>query len=134
MSRSTGRAETFFTVTTALLPALEYYTRRGLAGPIDEIIGVDSHQQWASYEEDLNKLRGKKRVWILFSLVWQTGGVDEEALFLNYLDLFGTRLDSHQVTGASAYLYDLSVRRPNPTSSTIRQGALNVDPGENTAR
>jgi dolichyl-phosphate-mannose-protein mannosyltransferase len=112
------------------VPALEYYTRRGLIGPIDEVIGVDSHQQWASYEEDLNKLRGQKRVWILFSHVWQTGGVDEEVLFLNYLDLFGTRLDSHKVAGASAYLYDLSARRPNPTSSTIRPGALNAGPGQ----
>jgi hypothetical protein len=116
------------------VPALEYYTRRGLIGPFDEIIGVDSHQQWASYEDDLNKLRGQKRVWILFSHVWQTGGVDEEVLFLNYLDLFGTRLDSHRVTGASAYLYDLSVRRPNPASSTFRQGALNAGPVESTAQ
>jgi hypothetical protein len=112
------------------VPALEYYTRRGVIGPIDEVIGVDSHQQWVSYEEDLNKLRGQKRVWILFSHVWQTGGVDEEVLFLNYLDLFGTRLDSHQVTGASAYLYDLSARRPAPTASLILPSALTQGAGQ----
>lgn len=100
-------------------PALEYYTRRSLIGPIHEVIGVDSHQQWASYEEDLNKLRGQKRVWILFSHVWQSGGMDEEALFLNYLDRLGTRLDSIQVTGSSAYLYDLSARKPAPTASML---------------
>jgi hypothetical protein len=89
-------------------PALEYYVGRGLIGPMEEVIGPDSHQQWASYEQDLDNLRGKKRVWILFSHVWQNGGVDEEVLFLNYLDRFGTRLDSIQVTGSSAFLYDLS--------------------------
>jgi uncharacterized membrane protein len=112
------------------VPALEYYTRRGLIGPIDEVIGVDSHQQWARYEEDLNKLRGQKRVWIVFSHVWQTGGADEEVLFLNYLDLFGTRLDSIQVTGSSAYLYDLSARRPAPTASVILPGASTHGAGE----
>ena len=100
-------------------PALEYYTRRGLIGHIDEVIGVDSHQQWAGYEEDLNKLRGQKRVWILFSHVWQSGGLDEEVLLLNYLDRLGTRLDSIRVTGSSAYLYDLSSPRPTSTASVI---------------
>src|SRR4029077_739083 len=111
-------------------PALEYYNRRGLIGPIDEIIGVDSHQQWASYDQDLNKLRGQKRVWIVFSHVWQTGGVDEEVLFLNYLDLFGTRLDSIQATGSSAYLYDLSARRPAPAVPVILPGALTQGTGK----
>jgi len=105
-------------------PALEYYNHRGLVGPIDEVIGVDSHQQWASYEQDLNKLRGQKRVWIVFSHVWQAGGVDEEVLFLSYLDRLGTRVDGIQVTGSSAYLYDLSVHDPVPTASMIPSATL----------
>jgi hypothetical protein len=111
-------------------PALEYYNRRGLVGPIDEVIGVDSHQQWASYEQDLNKLRGHKRVWIVFSHVWQTGRVDEELLFLSFLDRFGTRVDSIHATGSSAYLYDLSARRPVPTASGVAPADLTHSAGE----
>jgi len=79
------------------------------------------------YQEDLDKLRGQKRVWILFSHIWRTGGVDEEVLFLNYLDMIGSRLDSIQATGASAYLYDLSIRGPFRSSSAARPE--NLGPG-----
>ena len=115
-------------------PALEYYTRRGVIGPVDEVIGVDSHQHWAIYQEDLDKLRGQKRVWILFSHIWRTGGVDEEVLFLNYLDRIGNRLDSMQATGASTYLYDLSTRGPSRNSSAARPGALSPGVGDRASR
>jgi hypothetical protein len=112
------------------VPALEYYTRRGLISPVDEVIGVDAHQQWAGYQQDLSKLRGQKKVWILFSHIWRNNGADEEVLFLNYLDMLGSRLDSIQATGASAYLYDLSASGPSRSSSTIRPGALHPVIGE----
>jgi uncharacterized membrane protein len=118
----------------AAAPALEYYTRRGLIGPVDEVIGVDSHQQWTAYQGDLDKLRGQKRVWILFSHIWQTGGVDEEVLFLNYLDMIGSRLDNIQATGASAYLYDLSTRGPSRSSSAARPEDLSPGMGEMAPR
>ena len=116
------------------VPALEYYTRRGLISPVDEVIGVDTHQQWAGYQQDLSKLRGQKKVWILFSHIWRNNGADEEVLFLNYLDMLGSRLDSIQATGASAYLYDLSASGPSRSSSTVRPGALHPGIGEGAPR
>jgi len=87
---------------------LEYYRERGRIRPIEQITGVASREAWQPYMDDLNKLRGQKRVWILFSHVWRYSGVDEQALFLNHLDQIGRRLDGMQATGAAAFLYDLS--------------------------
>lgn len=91
-------------------PSFEYYKRRGLIGQMNQITGVDSRQNWSSYREDLDRLRGEWRVWILFSHVYRAGGVDEELLFLDYLDRVGRRLDGFRAFGASVYLYDLSTQ------------------------
>jgi hypothetical protein len=92
---------------SAELP-LEYYREQGRIGPIEQITGVSSRDAWRPYMDDLDKLRGQKRVWILFSHVWRANGADEQALFLDHLDQIGRRLDGMQATGAGAYLYDLS--------------------------
>ena len=91
----------------AALRPFQYYSARHLIAPMDEITGVESRQNWASYRKDLDQLRGKKRAWILFSHIYRGAGVDEERLFLDYLDTVGTRLDSSRAPGASVYLYDL---------------------------
>ena len=77
------------------------------------ITGIRSHEDWDNYAQDLERLRGHSRVWLVFSHVYRQSGVDEEKLFLYFLDGMGTRLDSHTAPGAAAYLYDLS-RPPNP--------------------
>ncbi len=89
-------------------PALKYYTFEGKIVSMPRIVGVESREDWAKYRRELDQLRGNPRVWILFSHVYRDGGVDEERLFLDYLDSMGTRLDSVQASGAAAYLYDLS--------------------------
>jgi hypothetical protein len=95
---------------SAELP-LQYYRERGRIGTIEQITGVASRENWQRYSDDLDRLRGQKRVWILFSHVWHSAGADEQAIFLSHLDRIGRRLDSMQATGASAYLYDLSSDR-----------------------
>jgi uncharacterized membrane protein len=86
----------------------EYYSERRLIEPMNEIIGRESRQSWKFYREDLDQLRGNKRVWILFSHVYSGAGANEERLFLDYLDSLGKRVDSSRAPGASIYLYDLS--------------------------
>lgn len=90
-------------------PALQYYSYEGLMRPIPTVEGVDSRTDWALYRRDIEKLRGK-RVWILFSHVYSSGGADEERLFLDDLDHLGRKMDSKQALGASVYLYDLGDR------------------------
>lgn len=88
--------------------AFKYYSKKLGFNETDYIVGIDSKQNWRNYINDLNKLRGNKRVWILFSHVCNWEGVDEDKFFLYYLDSVGERLDFYKSIGASVYLYDLS--------------------------
>jgi uncharacterized membrane protein len=88
--------------------AFEYYLERFGFPDNSYIRGASSEGNRQGYIEDLDNLRGHKRVWILFSHVSRGESVDEEQLFLFYLDRIGRRLDSHKEIGASVYLYDLS--------------------------
>jgi len=95
------------------LHPFQYYSARHLIGPVDEIAGIESRSDWNFYRADLDQLRGRRRAWILFSHVYRwagVNGVDEERLFLDYLDRMGRRLDSSRAQGASVYLYDFSIQ------------------------
>jgi hypothetical protein len=81
----------------------------------DYIIGVDdldkvdgkkvSAEEWERYRSDLNKLRGNKRVWLIFShaYLWK-----ENKMIQSYLDSIGKRIDFFENPGSFVYLYDLS--------------------------
>ncbi len=66
------------------------------------VLGVS--EVFARSQADLEKLRGKGRVWFLFSHL----GDPERNLFLNYLDTLGVRLEENLQPGASVYLYQLT--------------------------
>lgn len=66
------------------------------------IIGVMARENPEQYRTDVEQLKGKRRVWIVFAHVFG----DEEQRFLYYLDQLGTRLDTVPGIKASAYLYD----------------------------
>jgi hypothetical protein len=100
------KGDTLYLYYASALP-FEYYKERHFIEPMDVIVGIKSREDWKLYREDLDKLRGKGRVWILFSHVYSL--FDEERLFLDYLDGIGKRLDGARVTGASVYLFDLGV-------------------------
>lgn len=88
----------------------KYYSEEFGYKDADYIIkGKSSRDNWSSYANELNGLRGNKRVWILFSHVYTKRGVDEEKFFLFLLESRGgIRLDSFRSDGAAVYLYDLS--------------------------
>ena len=88
-------------------PAFEYYAKRyGFEG-VERLVGVEARFNWPNYVKDLKSLNGNERVWILFSHLWNKGGVDEEKFFLFVLDGIGKQVDSFKREGASVYLYDL---------------------------
>ncbi len=61
------------------------------------------------YTKDLDRLKGNKRVWILFTGTIPKDGITEEKFFLFHLETIGKRLDSFGRAGiAAVYLYDLS--------------------------
>jgi hypothetical protein len=61
------------------------------------------------YLEDMEKLMGRGRVWVLFSTRIVKGGMQEEKFITFHLDTNGKRIDFFGKPGAgSVYLYDLS--------------------------
>jgi hypothetical protein len=96
----------------------QYYAKRYGFDRNNYIIGVNSRHNWKSYFDDLDKLLGNKRVWILFSHVYNWDSIDEEKLFLFHLDRIGTRLDAYASDGAAVYLYDLSLQA-SPLSTRL---------------
>lgn len=91
----------------ASLSPFQYYSCR-FDYADDYIIGIESRENPSRYYKDLQKLEGNKRIWILFSHIAVSHGMDEEKLFVSYLNILGTQLDEFKTSGASAYLYDLS--------------------------
>lgn len=91
-------------------PAFKFYWPHN---GVSYITGVRSRDNWHKYIDDLDQLRGKRRVWVFFSHVFAPvkkakEGVSEQDFFLQYLDRIGTRIDAFTTEGGSAYLYDLS--------------------------
>jgi len=95
----------------------QYYAEKYGYQEGDYIIGVDDLDQYDGkklsitekkrYEKDLDKLRGNKRVWLLFS----HNHISAEKRFLNYyLNQIGMRIDTFKQPGSYVYLYDLSYR------------------------
>jgi len=72
-------------------------------------IEQSSFEIFKIYENDLDQLKGKKRVWVLFTRYTPKDGIVEEKFFIYHLDTIGTRLDFYGSSGVSdVYLYDLS--------------------------
>jgi 4-amino-4-deoxy-L-arabinose transferase-like glycosyltransferase len=84
-----------------------YYAERGVISLDGARVGPLARERPWEYLRDLDRLRGRGRVWVLFSHVYTRSGLDEERFMLLYLDTIGSRLDGREATGASAYLYDM---------------------------
>lgn len=87
--------------------AFQYYLTQLDFGSAEYSYGTNSRENWKKYVEELNGLRGHKRVWVLFSHVCTWRGVDEEKFFIFHLNSIGKQLDYFAAPGASVYLYDL---------------------------
>lgn len=90
--------------------AFAYYANHFRFTDNEYIVGTRSREDLRNYARELNRLRGNKRVWFLFSHVHvsKVTGVNEEKFFLYHLDNIGRRIDHFKSDGAAVYLYDLS--------------------------
>ena len=113
-----------------------YYAKRYGFAESDYVLGVDARDEtkrradWEAYQKDLDRLRGRSRVWLMFSHIRRIQNIREDEFMLQYLNSVGTKLDEF-IPGetpsssdaeetdqaepdeftpapASAYLYDLS--------------------------
>lgn len=79
----------------------------------DQKITQSSAEIFKEYIKDLDKLKGHKRVWVLFTSNIVKDGINEEKFLVYHLDTTGKRLDSFGRSGiADVYLYDLSNHSP----------------------
>ena len=91
--------------------AFKYYASLHGLSEGDYIAGISSRQEPHKYIQDIDKLRGLNRVWIVFSHNCSWCKVNEKLFFLDHLDKLGVRVEEIESSGASLYLYDLSVQR-----------------------
>jgi hypothetical protein len=86
--------------------AFRYYQPRvGFEG--EYVIGVEARTELARYFFDIQQLTHFKRGWFVFSHITNQYGVDEEQLFVAYLNILGEKLDQYRPPGAAVYLYSL---------------------------
>ncbi|OKH25095.1 hypothetical protein NIES1031_14745 [Chroogloeocystis siderophila 5.2 s.c.1] len=94
----------------------KYYANKFGYQAEDYILGIDdldkqdgqgiSDKEWQRYTSDLDKLRGKQRVWIVFSHV--RSWAQEKERVTTYLDTFGRQIDAFETKGSYVYLYNLT--------------------------
>lgn len=96
------------------IPAFRYYAPRFGLSSMRWVPGTFSEDNWERYEKDLDQFPSPSRVWVLFSHSESRTGVDEERVFLYFLDRRGKRIDYFKSVGATAYLYELG--QPNIAS------------------
>jgi len=89
--------------------AFKYYAPKYGYGFTQYIQGVEARDNWQNYYDDLKKLASgeHKKAWVIMSHISTWNGVDEEKLFISYLDLLGQKADAIHAPGAAAYLYGL---------------------------
>lgn len=94
-------------------PAFVYYAPLyGIEGG-EVLIGFDTPRKKAALQgffSDAKSLRGRERVWFIFSDIVDCGGCegDMQSFYVDYLNEFGVMLDSIHAAGANAYLYDFN--------------------------
>lgn len=92
-------------------PNFIYYSNKYGFSKRDYIQGTNPGEDFKAHINDFNKLRGNKRVWVLFSDGVKTYcGVNMENFYISYIDTIGKKLDMFKAEGAAVYLYDLSYK------------------------
>ncbi|NOY99784.1 MAG: hypothetical protein GXP40_11380 [Chloroflexi bacterium] len=91
-------------------PAFRFYLPKYHLEGINYVAGGNHQDDAEGYLRELDTLAGKKRVWILFTHVYERGGLNEKDFMLAYLDKIGVKQREYRVAGTSVYLllYDLS--------------------------
>jgi hypothetical protein len=96
------------------LPAFDYYAARyGWTGPA-VARGTCARREPARYMDDLARLRGTERAWILFVDGRTTENFDERTFMTAFLDHLGAKREAQVASGAWLYLYDLRPENARP--------------------
>jgi hypothetical protein len=106
----------------------EYYAPRYGWTPEQTVMGACSRLRPAAYVQDVARLAGPRRAWLLFVDGKGIDEFDERGLMLAYLDHVGRRLDDRVSVGASLYLYDVTppAADPGPFSARVPRFAYDA--------
>ena len=85
-----------------------YYAQRYGIDLTHYTAGITARNDWRYYERDLDDLRGKPRVWLLFCDIEDRLGGGEQKFFEARLNDLGLLLDKYQPQESTLLLYDLS--------------------------
>jgi hypothetical protein len=89
--------------------AFRYYQKDYHLDEEDVIVGVAARANPILYAEDIEQLFGERRVWVVFSHVYDEGSVgNEREYFSMMMACHGKRVDSRRSKGAVLYLYNFS--------------------------
>jgi len=89
----------------------KYYAARTGFAEGDYFKGAKKPDEPADLGQDVDQLRGKGRVWVLF-LVRNDRTEQERQSILDQLAILGERIDAFEKTGISVFLYDLTATKP----------------------
>lgn len=91
------------------VPAFRYYAPFYHFGEADFMAGNDHTNDPQGLRAEIDALRGNKRVWVLFSHVYQNEGFNAKEVILAHLDEIGKRVREFREPGTSVdlLLYDL---------------------------
>jgi hypothetical protein len=98
-------------ISNGAIPAFEYYAPMYKLENIPYVAG--SREDYGSQDEMLKRLeplKGQKRVWVLFSHVYEKGDFNEKNFLIDYLKKNGDKKREFREPGTSVilYLFDLS--------------------------
>jgi Dolichyl-phosphate-mannose-protein mannosyltransferase len=88
------------------IPAFTFYTRNN-PFPGEVMLGTEFRDHRTGYRDELRKLAGEPRVWVVFS----HRHMAEESLLRAYADGLGECEETIQRPGATAFRYDFSLRK-----------------------
>lgn len=90
-------------------PAFLFYLPKYHLETSQYVLGQNHQDNPDSYLHEIDDLRGQKRVWVLFSHVYETMDLNEMNFILSYLDKVGKKDREYRFPGTSVYLhlYDL---------------------------
>jgi hypothetical protein len=88
--------------------AFEYYRRAFGFEESEVVMGIESRVFPEKYKSDVRMLKGRDRVWFLFSHNCDNCAVHEQKYYLQYLGGIGDVLDRFSSSQVRVYLFDLN--------------------------
>ncbi|MBN2115410.1 MAG: glycosyltransferase family 39 protein [Anaerolineales bacterium] len=86
-------------------PAFRFYAPKYGLTLENTIIGVDHSTDPHAYYAELDQLDNRKRVWFLFSHVYELDEFNERDFILEYVNRLGEKVREYRVPATSVYLY-----------------------------